>query len=67
LLSLVIADFDEQVAASYGNIRAELQTQGILIESLDLLIAAPALSLGVTLVTSNIKESSRVPHPRLPN
>jgi tRNA(fMet)-specific endonuclease VapC len=64
---LVIADFDEQVAASYGNIRAELQTQGILIESLDLLIAAPALSLGMTPVTNNTKGFSPVPHPRLLN
>jgi tRNA(fMet)-specific endonuclease VapC len=44
----------------YGRLRAELSRKGRPIGPLDTLIAAHALSLGVTLITSNIKEFRRV-------
>jgi tRNA(fMet)-specific endonuclease VapC len=67
LVPLVIAGFDEQAAATYGTIRATLEAQGAPIGALDMLIAAHALSLGVTLVTNNVREFSRVPELQLVN
>jgi len=58
---LEIAEFDADAAFSYGKIRAELELKGTPIGSMDTLIAGHALSLGVTLVTNNEREFSRVP------
>lgn len=56
ILPLEIADFDEKAAGAYGNIRAALEKAGKPIGSMDMLIGAHALSLGVTLVTNNTRE-----------
>jgi len=48
ILPLEIADFDENAARSYGNVRASLEKEGKPIGSMDLLIAAHALNLGIT-------------------
>ena len=60
LLPLEIVAYDINAAMVYGGIRAGLEGQGKLIGPLDMLIAAHALSLGVTLVTNNEKEFRRV-------
>ena len=67
LIPLIIVDFDHDAAVAYGVIRAALERQGTPIGSLDTLIAAQALSLGVTLVTNNVREFSRVPDLKLVN
>jgi tRNA(fMet)-specific endonuclease VapC len=67
LVPLVIAEFDYSAAAAYGAIRAALERQGTPIGSLDMLIAAQALCLDVTLVTNNVREFSRVPDLKLVN
>lgn len=67
LTPLVMVDFDRASAVAYGKIRAALQSRGTPIGSLDTLIAAHALSLGVILVTNNIREFSRVPKLKLEN
>ena len=61
LIPLVIADFDSAAAAVYGQVWATLEKQGRPIGPFDTLIAAHALSLGVTLVTNNEREFRRVP------
>lgn len=61
LIPLTITDFDFQATMAYGRIRAGLEAQGTPIGALDMLIAAHALSCGVTLVTNNLREFSRVP------
>ena len=53
--------FDDRAAAEYGKLRAHLGAIGQLIGPNDLLIAATALANGVTLVTHNTREFSRVP------
>ncbi len=65
LIPLVIADFDYAAAAAYGPIRAELERKGTPIGSMDLLIAAHAVSLDVILVTNNVKEFARVPNLKI--
>lgn len=61
LLPLEVAPFDEAVCARYGMIRAKLEAAGKPVGPLDTLIAAHALSLGVVLVTNNLREFRRVP------
>ena len=53
--------FDDRAAEEYGKIRAHLSGQGTLIGPNDLMIAAIALANGMTLVTHNTSEFSRVP------
>lgn len=62
---LEIARFDQAAAWSYGSLRAQLEAKGMPIGSMDLLIAAHALSLGVRLVTNNLHAFRRVPGLRL--
>jgi tRNA(fMet)-specific endonuclease VapC len=61
LLPLEISEFSLEFAVAYGDIQARLERQGTPIGPLDTLIAAHAVSLGVTLVTNNTREFARVP------
>jgi tRNA(fMet)-specific endonuclease VapC len=67
LLPLEILPFDDAAASFYGQIRAYLEKQGTPIGSLDLMIASHTVSLGITLVTNNIKEFIRVPNLSVEN
>jgi len=57
---LEILPFGDEAADFYGRLRTQLEKQGTPIGSLDMLIAAHALSFGCILVTNNEKEFSRV-------
>lgn len=65
ILPLEIADFDEKAAKAYGEIRASLEKAGNPIGSMDMLIGAHALSLGITLVTNNLKEFRQIKHLKI--
>lgn len=67
LAPLEVAAFDQAAAWSYGHLRGQLEVKGTLIGSMDMLIAAHALSLGVQLVSNNVREFRRVPGLRLEN
>ena len=60
VLPLEIAGFDREAARVYGRVRATLEKKGTPIGSLDVVIGAHALSLGVTLATNNTREFSRI-------
>jgi tRNA(fMet)-specific endonuclease VapC len=60
ILPLEIAHFDEKAAEAYGLLRADLEKRGRPVGSMDMLIGAHALSLGVTLVTNNTKEFGQI-------
>lgn len=60
VLPLEIANFDCETARVYGRVRATLEKKGAPIGSLDMMIAAHALRLGVTLATNNTREFSRI-------
>ncbi|CAB1084237.1 VapC toxin protein [Olavius algarvensis Delta 1 endosymbiont] len=61
LLPLTILPFQGQrLVACYGKIRASLESKGQTIGPLDMLIAAHALSLDLTIISNNIKEFSRI-------
>jgi tRNA(fMet)-specific endonuclease VapC len=53
-------DFDLRAAATYGRVRSQLETGGTPIGPNDMLIAAHALSRGLTVVTDNTEEFGRV-------
>lgn len=64
---LEILPFTEDTAATYGKTRASLEKKGNPIGPLDTLIASHALHLGLTLVTNNTKEFSKVPKLKIEN
>ena len=62
---LEVAAFDRDATAVYGRVRAQLEKKGQPIGSMDLLIAAHAISLDVRLITHNVKEFRKVPGLRI--
>lgn len=60
LATIDILPFDVPADREYGMLRAELETAGTPIGANDLLIAAHARVLGVTLITRNLSEFRRV-------
>ncbi len=62
-----VVSFDHQAAAHFGQLRAELVSAGRTIGPYDLMIAGHARSLGLILVTNNMREFKRVPGLRVEN
>jgi tRNA(fMet)-specific endonuclease VapC len=57
---LDLLDFDDEDARTAGQVRAVLEKAGTSIGAYDLLIAGQALRRGLTVVTANTSEFSRV-------
>ena len=57
--------FDHEAARQAARIRVELETQGLIIGPIDLLIAGTAVSRDAVLVTNNTREFSRLKGLRL--
>lgn len=66
-LLIPVLPLEPSVGLHYGRLRAGLEKSGRPIGAYDLLIAAHALSLGLILVTNNVREFSRVPGLRIEN
>ena len=62
-----ISAYDDVAAQHYGVIRAHLERQGTPIGSLDMLIAAHALSQNSVLITNNESEFKRVSNLKIEN
>ncbi len=67
LAPMEILPYGDEAAQQYGRLRAYLEKQGTPIGSLDMLIAAHALSIDCILVTNNEKEFNRVPNLNIDN
>jgi len=67
LSRLEVQDYNINVAAHYGDIRANLEKKGTPIGVNDLHIAAHARSDGMVLVTNNTREFERVEGLRIEN
>ena len=68
LLPLTILPFHgKRLVACYGGIRALLESKGKTIGPFDMLIAAHALSLDLTIISNNIKEFYRTPNLKFEN
>ena len=64
---LEILPYGDDAALYYGTLRTHLEKQGTPIGSLDMLIAAHALSTDCTLVTNHEKEFVRIPKLKIEN
>jgi len=62
-----VLPFDEAAAARFAVVAAALARQGTPIGSFDTLMAAHALSIGLTVITNNTKHFSRLPGLKLEN
>jgi tRNA(fMet)-specific endonuclease VapC len=58
---MTILPFDANAARYYGQIRADLERQGIPIGDADTRIAAIAMTHGLVVVTGNVRHFSRIP------
>lgn len=67
LASLPVLSLEGGVDLTYASIRFQLEQAGTPIGPNDLLIAAQALDLGLTLVTDNVAEFTRVSGLRVEN
>ena len=57
---LAVLPFDEDAAAHFGDIRADLERRGMGIGPYDLMVAGHARSRGLIVVTGNLGEFARV-------
>lgn len=62
-----VLDYPSDAASHYASIRATLKSKGAMIGANDLLIAAHARALGLTLVTNNTREFSRISGLKIEN
>jgi len=62
-----IKHFDELAAKEFGTLKKDLKDRNSLIGPLDMLIAAHAKSLGMTLVTNNAREFERIQGLKIEN
>lgn len=67
LRHVAVLEYPEQAALEYARIRADLKQRGKMIGADDLLIAAHAKSIGLILVTNNVREFERVKGLRIEN
>jgi len=64
---LDVLSFGLQAASHFGQLRSELYSNGQPIGPYDMMIAGHARSMGLTLVTNNLREFERVPGLRVAN
>jgi tRNA(fMet)-specific endonuclease VapC len=67
LSRIKVLDYDDPASLSYAAIRDDLEKRGVIIGAVDLFIAAHVKSLGITLVTDNMREFSCVEGLKLEN
>ena len=67
LSALDVLPLESPVDRHYGEVRQQLERRGTPIGPNDLLIAAHALALELTVITANAREFSRVPGLRVEN
>jgi tRNA(fMet)-specific endonuclease VapC len=62
-----IKPFDEKASKEFGKIKKDLKDRKCLIGPYDMLIGSHAKSLGLILVTNNVKEFERIADLRIEN
>jgi tRNA(fMet)-specific endonuclease VapC len=67
LRHVAVLEYAEEAALEYARIRADLKQRGKMIGANDLFIAAHAKSIGLVLVTNNVREFERVKGLRIEN
>jgi len=67
LIGLNVVDFDNSAAVEYGGICTTLRKRGTPIGPMDMLIAAHARALDLTLITNNTSEFERIEGLKIEN
>ncbi|MCX6081907.1 MAG: type II toxin-antitoxin system VapC family toxin [Chloroflexi bacterium] len=67
LSSMLILSFDEAAGRKFGNLKAELEANGEILDDLDLQIASIALENKTPLITNNTRHFSRIDQLQLQN
>jgi tRNA(fMet)-specific endonuclease VapC len=62
-----VVNVTRSIMETFGDIKADLQKQGNIIDDMDLIIAATAITLNYTLVTNNVKHFSRIHELQIEN
>jgi tRNA(fMet)-specific endonuclease VapC len=62
-----VVDVTKSIMETFSDIKADLQKQRNIIDDMDLIIAATAITMNYTLVTNNEKHFSRIPGLELEN
>src|SRR5262249_40940217 len=65
--TIAVVAFDARAADAFGRVCSKLESKGKPIGVADTLIAAHALSLGLTLVTNNVKHFAKVTALKIEN
>ena len=65
--NLDIMDFDAHAAEIYADVRAWMEGRGLVVGGADLMIGSHAISLGLVLVTNNVKDFKNIPKIILEN
>ncbi len=60
-------DFDKKSASIFSTLKANMQTKGIVVADMDLMIASIALANGETLISNNLKHFSKIDNLELEN
>ena len=66
-ISKLFEKYPIQYTRKYGEIRWELEKQGLRISDMDIFIAATALEEDIILVTGNVKHFERIPGLKIEN
>ena len=64
---LTIIESDELIGEEFGNLKASLESAGMVIDDADIFIASCARVYGLTLVTNNVKHFRRIKELKLDN
>ncbi len=62
-----VIDIDRSIMDVFGEIKSNLERKGNIIEDMDILIAATALSHNFILVTNNVKNFEKIKDLRIEN
>jgi tRNA(fMet)-specific endonuclease VapC len=62
-----MVEVTKAIIETFAGIKADLQKQGNIIDDMDLLIAATAITMNYTLVTNNERHFSRIPGLQIEN
>ncbi len=58
--NIKVYEFDKKSAEIFGNIKASMQKNGIVVADMDLMIASIAIANDEVLITNNIKHFSKI-------
>ncbi len=65
--NIKIYDFDKKSATIFSTLKSNMQTKGIVVADMDLMIASIALANGEKLISNNLKHFSKIENLELEN